>query len=45
MGRRSSTPRGGVPFLLEKHIEQEAELLLAEYGERFDEIAEPPVPI
>ena len=34
-----------MPFLPEKHIEQEAELLLAEYGERFDEIAEPPVPI
>jgi len=45
MRRRSSTPRGGVPFLPEKHIEQEAELLLAEYEERFEEIVEPPVPI
>ena len=45
MGRRSATLRGGVPFLPEKQIEQEAELLLAEYGERFGEIAEPPVPI
>lgn len=45
MSRRNSAPRGGVPFLPEIHIEREAELLLSEYGERFEEIVEPPVPI
>ena len=34
-----------VPFLPEKHIEDEAQLLIAEYGRDHEEIAEPPVPI
>jgi len=45
MGRRSSASRSGVPFLPEKHIEREADLLLAEYGERFEEVVQPPIPI
>lgn len=34
-----------VPFLHERDIEAEAELLLAEYSERYQPILEPPVPI
>lgn len=35
MARRVAAPRGGVPFLHEKQIEAEAELLLGEYAEKF----------
>lgn len=45
MARRSFGPRHEVPYLHEKQIEAEAELLLAEYGERFEPIVHPPVPI
>lgn len=34
-----------VPFLPEKHIEDDAELLVAEYGRDHEPIAAPPVPI
>lgn len=34
-----------VPFLPEKHIEDEAQLLIAEYGRDHHEITAPPVPI
>jgi len=37
--------RGEVPFLHEKQIEREADVLLAEFSERFFAIAKPPVPI
>jgi len=32
-------------FLPEKHIQREADLLLAEYGERFEQVVGPPIPI
>lgn len=45
MARRVAAPRGGVPFLHEKQIEAEAELLLGEYAEKFGPITDPPIPI
>ena len=45
MARRSAAPRSEVPFLHEKQIEREADLLLAEYAEIIEPILEPPVPI
>jgi len=37
--------RKDVPYLTKKHIEKEAALLLAEYGDRRGQIAGPPIPI
>jgi len=34
-----------VPFLPERHIEQEAAVLVAEYGQAHGAVTEPPVPI
>lgn len=45
MARRSSAPNNGIPFLHEKQIEAEADVLLAEFGERFSVVTEPPVPV
>lgn len=45
MARRVAAPRGGVPFLHEKQIEAEAELLLGEYAEKFEPPTAPPIPI
>ena len=45
MARRLAAPRSGVPYLHEKQIEAEAELLLAEYAEKIGPITAPPVPI
>lgn len=45
MARRSAAPRSEVPFLHEKQIEREADLLLAEYAEIIEPILEPPVPV
>ena len=45
MARRSVARSSQVPFLHEKQIEREADALLGEYGERFETIIEPPVPI
>jgi Zn-dependent peptidase ImmA (M78 family) len=45
MARRVAVPRSGVPFLHEKSIEAEAELLLGEYAEKIGPIAAPPVPV
>ncbi|MCX5671752.1 MAG: ImmA/IrrE family metallo-endopeptidase [Planctomycetota bacterium] len=45
MRRRSRIEVHEVPFLPEKRIEQEAALLLAEYGQACGEVAGPPVPI
>jgi hypothetical protein len=45
MARRSAAPRPDVPFLHEKQIEQEADLLLAQYAEIIEPVVEPPVPI
>ncbi len=45
MARRSVAPRGEVPFLHEKQIEAEADLLLAEYGHEHEPILAPPVPL
>jgi hypothetical protein len=45
MARRSAAPRGEVPFLHEKQIEREADLLLAEYAEIIEQVTQPPVPI
>ncbi len=45
MARRSVAPRSEVPFLHEKQIEAEADVLLAEYGERFGAVTAPPVPV
>lgn len=45
MARRSSAPKSGVPFLHEKQIEAEADALLAEFEERFNDVTEPPVPV
>jgi IrrE N-terminal-like domain len=45
MARRNAAPRSEVPFLHEKQIEREADLLLAKYAEIIEPISEPPVPI
>lgn len=45
MGRRVSAPRSDVPFLHEKQIEREADLLLEEYGLKFSPVGAPPVPV
>jgi hypothetical protein len=45
MVRRNLAPRSGVPFLPHKRIEDEADLLLAEYGEKFEQLVTPPIPI
>lgn len=45
MARRSSAPKSEVPILHEKQIEAEAEILLAEFGERFGVVTAPPVPV
>jgi len=45
MARRSVAPRSDVPFLHEKQIEQEADVLLAQYAEIIEPVLEPPVPI
>lgn len=45
MSRRSAAPRSEVPFLHEKQIEREVDLLLAEYAEMIEPVLEPPVPI
>lgn len=45
MGRRSSAPNTGVPYLHEKQIEREADLLLDEYALKFSPVAKPPIPI
>jgi len=45
MARRVSIPTSEVPYLSKQAIEQEATVLLAEYGERFKSLVEPPVPV
>ena len=45
MRRRVSIPNNDVPFLTDKAIEQEAIVLLAEYGEQYKPIVVPPIPI
>jgi hypothetical protein len=45
MPRRVSIPSSEVPYLTKRTIEQETMVLLAEYGERFERVVEPPVPI
>lgn len=45
MKRRSIVPRNEVPFLHEKQIEREADVLLAEYAELIEPVTQPPVPI
>jgi len=45
MARRIAASNGDVPYLPEKRIEADADLLLAEYGEHFTVITAPPVPI
>lgn len=45
MSRSSSAPAGGVPFLHQKQIEREADLLLEEYGIKFVPVTAPPVPV
>lgn len=42
MPRRSATARSDVPFLHEKQIEREADLLLAEYAEVIEPVLESP---
>ena len=45
MPRRIAIPSNEVPYLSKQAIEQEATVLLAEYGERFEAIVEPPIPV
>jgi len=45
MSRRVAVARDEVPFLPKPHIEREAELVLAEYGEAHGAVTAPPVPI
>ena len=45
MPRRSVAPTGEVPFLPDRSLEDEANLLLAEYGEKFAKVTAPPVPV
>lgn len=43
-GQRVSS-RNEVPFLHEKQIERDADLLLQEFGEKFGEVKKPPIPV
>jgi hypothetical protein len=45
MKRRITARKYRVPFLPEKHIEEEAQLLLAEWAETHPAVLEPPVPL
>lgn len=45
MPRRSAAPKPDVPYLHPKQIEAEADLLIAEYSERFELNAAPPIPV
>lgn len=45
MNRHVAVARDEVPFLPKPHIEREAELVLAEYGEAHGAVTAPPVPI
>lgn len=45
MGRRSTAPKSNIPFLHEKQIEREANLLLEEYALKFSAVIAPPVPV
>jgi len=45
MPRHAKIPSNDVPFLPDKTLEAEADVLLAEYGGSFDPVTEPPVPI
>ncbi len=45
MTQRIARSRGKVPYLHEKQIERETDVLLAEFSERFFDIAKPPVPV
>lgn len=45
MAGRSKLSTNDVPYLADKQIEREADLLLAEYCEEFEPISKPPVPI
>jgi len=45
MARRSAIPRSDVPYRTKEQLQDEAALLLAEYGERFKAVTAPPVPV
>jgi hypothetical protein len=45
MTRRSDAPKNEVPFLHEKQIEQDVDLLLAEYAKTIEQVSKPPVPV
>lgn len=45
MANRNTRTSRRVPFLPDRHIEQEAEVLLAEYGQAYGVVTEPPVPV
>jgi hypothetical protein len=45
MANRSASSNRRIPFLPDRQIEQEAEVLLAEYGQAHGVVAEPPVPV
>lgn len=45
MAKRNAISNRRVPFLPDRQIEQEAEVLLAEYGQAHGAVTEPPVPV
>lgn len=45
MARRIASSRGEVPYLKERELEDEATLLLAEYGREHGDVAAPPIPV
>ncbi len=45
MANRNAISNRRVPFLPDRHIEQEAEVILAEYGQAHGAATEPPVPV
>ena len=45
MPRRAAAPKADVPFLHAKQIEAEADLLIAEYGERYEVVVASPIPV
>jgi len=45
MAKYHASSNRRVPFLPERHIEQEAAVLLAEYGQAHGAVTEPPIPI
>ncbi|GIW90229.1 MAG: hypothetical protein KatS3mg109_0661 [Pirellulaceae bacterium] len=45
MAKRRSSTASGLPYLTDRQIEEEAALLLAEFGNKYGPVSTPPIPI